>query len=98
MRLTDAEVAAIKASALEVFGPDAVVRLFGSRLDDNRRGGDIDLHVQLASSASVDAGAAQFRRLLERRVGERDYDILIAVAGRSPSPIDRKALTEGKIL
>ena len=44
MRLTSAEVSAIKAAARSAFGDTAVVRLFGSRVDDGARGGDIDLH------------------------------------------------------
>lgn len=47
MRLSPAEVAAIGESAVQAFGEDAVVRVFGSRLDDSRRGGDIDLHIYL---------------------------------------------------
>lgn len=45
MRLTGTERDAIRACAERVFGPACVVRLFGSRVDDARRGGDIDLHV-----------------------------------------------------
>lgn len=36
----------IVEEARRVFGPDVAVRLFGSRVDDNLRGGDIDLHIQ----------------------------------------------------
>ena len=47
MRLTPTEIAAIKAAARDAFGETVVVRLFGSRVDDHRRGGDIDLHVEV---------------------------------------------------
>ena len=97
VRLTPDEVIAIRASANEAFGPSAVVRLFGSRLDDGRRGGDIDLHVSLVAEQSAEA-SGRFRSLLGRRVGDREYDIIIHVAGREPTPIDRKALAEGQVL
>ena len=42
MRLKDFEVQAIK-DAVNSMDRDAVVYLFGSRVDDNKRGGDIDL-------------------------------------------------------
>lgn len=97
MRLKAEEVAAIKRATREVFGEAAVVRLFGSRLDDARRGGDIDLHVQVPVPAPSDA-SARFRNLLDRMVGEREYDILVAVAGQLPSAVHRKALAEGIVL
>nr|WP_198034567.1 hypothetical protein [Halomonas sp. 1513] len=51
MRLTDAQRQTIRQIVTEELGPSASVRLFGSRLDDNARGGDIDLHVELSEQA-----------------------------------------------
>ena len=45
MRLTQDEQTLIKRIVAEVFGDDAEVRLFGSRVDDEKRGGDVDLYV-----------------------------------------------------
>lgn len=45
MRLTDAEIGTIKTTIRE-YVPDATITLFGSRVDDTRRGGDIDLCVE----------------------------------------------------
>ncbi len=98
MRLSDEEVRAIKASAIEAFGEPAVVRVFGSRLDDRRRGGDIDLHIDLPTDQPVLAATALFRELLNKRVGEREYDILVSQPGQSPSSVCRKAMAEGVVL
>jgi hypothetical protein len=46
MRLTELQIAAIRETAAEIFGNDAGVWLFGSRTDDQKRGGDIDLLIQ----------------------------------------------------
>ena len=53
MRLTEHEVSAIKQAAREAFGDDAVVRLFGSRVHDDLRGGDIDLLVRALSMGKL---------------------------------------------
>jgi len=46
MRLTAAHIEAIRKAARQNFGADASVWLFGSRVDDTRRGGDVDLYVE----------------------------------------------------
>ena len=49
MRLTSRQTATIKQLVREHFGAQAQVRLFGSRADDSKRGGDIDLYIQPAT-------------------------------------------------
>jgi predicted nucleotidyltransferase len=46
MRLTPEQARAIVVATRELAGPDASVRLFGSRLHDELKGGDIDLLVE----------------------------------------------------
>jgi predicted nucleotidyltransferase len=46
MRLTQNEKDSIKKTFLEVFG-EGEIYLFGSRVDDSKRGGDIDLFIRL---------------------------------------------------
>lgn len=46
MRLSDDEIRAIEQAAKEAFPPGTGIYLFGSRLDDQARGGDIDLLVE----------------------------------------------------
>jgi len=48
MRLSETDRKAITTAVTRHFGPDARVFLFGSRVDDHRRGGDIDLLVETA--------------------------------------------------
>lgn len=48
MRLTSAQRHLVVSAARRAFGADVQVRLFGSRLDDRRRGGDIDLYITTA--------------------------------------------------
>ena len=53
MRLQPKEVDAITQAAREAFTPGTVVLLFGSRVDDSQRGGDIDLLVEIPESISA---------------------------------------------
>ena len=64
MRLDAQELTAIRSAARRAFGPGAVVRLFGSRVDDARKGGDIDLHVE------VEAGLDECRARAHSHISE----------------------------
>lgn len=46
MRLSETTIHSIKQYARECFGQNTEVYLFGSRLDDNLKGGDIDLLIK----------------------------------------------------
>jgi predicted nucleotidyltransferase len=46
MRLTPAQIDIIKTTAQTVLGDGARVTLFGSRVDDQAKGGDVDLYVE----------------------------------------------------
>lgn len=91
MRLLPEEVAAIKAASRAAFGDDAVVRLFGSRLDDTLRGGDIDLHIEHAGGRPPAAVSAAFRADLADRIGERAVDLVFHAPDAAVRPIDRAA-------
>lgn len=95
MRLTADEVAAIKQTAAEVFGPDAVVRLFGSRVDDGKRGGDIDLYLEVEPDQATFRKECDFRHRLEDRIGEQKIDVVLHGRGRSPASIAEIARETG---
>ena len=85
MRLTSAEVADISAAARAALPPGTRVALFGSRTDDSRRGGDIDLLVETAAAQSVaDTVYQQIQLLAELywRLGERKIDLLTTTLGQ----------------
>jgi len=47
MRLDPKTLEIIKSEVANQLGPEAIIRLFGSRVDDNLKGGDIDLYIEL---------------------------------------------------
>lgn len=84
MRLSDHERTVLRQAARESFEPDVVVRLFGSRVDDARRGGDIDLLVetQLIDVERIAKARMHFLSSIYAQLGEQKIDLLIDYPGR----------------
>ncbi len=75
MRLSEKERKVIKTNAIRL-DPMARIFLFGSRVNDNSVGGDIDL---LIESQHFDlAKTAELRWNLMEQLGEQKFDIVIA--------------------
>ena len=53
MRLTPKQARVILECLRQQFGADAQVKLFGSRLNDSSRGGDVDLLVETAAAPTL---------------------------------------------
>ena len=81
MRLNDDQTQAIR-QVIAGFDPDARVFVFGSRADDNARGGDIDLLVVSERLAPVSEWDIQ--DALMDRLGEQRIDVVVASSPRSP--------------
>lgn len=95
VRLTDQQVDAIKRAAAEIYGDAAQVWLFGSRVDDQKRGGDIDLLIRPAEGARhglIDK--IRLLRRLELMLGEGKIDVVIETVDDRP-PIIQIAHTQG---
>jgi len=88
MRLTSQQIASIRHAADEAFGPNTRVTLFGSRVDDDKRGGDIDLLIQPTRVDQLLTRRLRFLGLLERDLGERKIDVVIE------SPDDRRPIVQ----
>jgi predicted nucleotidyltransferase len=95
MRLKESEIKAIKDCSKEVFG-ECEVRLFGSRMDDNKRGGDIDLYIFLPNPPQFLA-KERFLVLLKRKIGEQKIDVVIDYPQKKKRLID-KVGSEGILL
>lgn len=99
MRLTTEQQRLIRAATREVFGPGATVRLFGSRLDDEARGGDIDLLVELSEPVNNPAlSAAKLATKVSRAIHGRQVDVLVSAPNLRRLPIHEVAAREGVML
>lgn len=95
MRLTAFEVNAIKQTAQEIFGSKAEVLLFGSRVDDTKKGGDIDLYIKAPSGNDL-AHKIKFQVSLEQKIGEQKINVILAVDKNRP--IEQHAISTGVLL
>ena len=101
MRITPREQEVIKRTAQECFDAAVVVRLFGSRTDDAKKGGDIDLFVQTTLNDPADIARAHIRFLakLYTEIGEQKIDVLLDYPNRKIQlPIFEIALKQGIVL
>ena len=88
MRLTWKQQSAIRATAVECFGDAANVWLFGSRVDDNKRGGDIDLLIETRQTdiAAIVRAELAFLTKLKMKLGEQKIDVLVDYPTRNFTP------------
>ena len=101
MRLSAHDRLAIQRATAEVAGPDARVYLFGSRTRDELRGGDIDLLVELAAPRSAAKRlqvSVRTAARLQRLIGERKIDVLVADPLTSETPLLRAAREQAMAL
>ena len=96
MRLSTKQTDIIREETARAFGQGATVHLFGSRVFDHRKGGDIDLYIEteLPPAQAQQAASHLFARL-QRRLGEQRIDIVTHCAGQPLRPIDQAALEHG---
>lgn len=81
MRLSPDEIKAIKET-VQSFDADAKVWLYGSRTDDNKRGGDIDL---LIFSQKINfSDKLKIKVQLYKKIGEQKIDMIIARDNKKP--------------
>ena len=99
MRLSPTDICAIRRTVTVAVGDAADVVLFGSRVDDSAKGGDIDLLVILDwTPANVPLTAALLAAKLERVLRGRPVDVVIQTPESPSQPIYQTALRTGIVL
>ncbi len=74
MRLKKEEIDSIK-TVIKEFDPKAEIKLFGSRTDDSKKGGDID--ILIISGKLNFSDKLSILVTLKERIGDQKIDILI---------------------
>jgi predicted nucleotidyltransferase len=88
MRLTPDQQSAIRSAVAETFGEAARVWLFGSRVDDEKKGGDIDLLIETGQTDVAAIVRAELALLakLQLKLGEQKIDLLVDYPTRGYIP------------
>ncbi|MEY3787985.1 MAG: hypothetical protein RLZ75_2192 [Pseudomonadota bacterium] len=77
MRLSNDSMLTIKQAVTLIFGKDAKVYLFGSRTDDAKKGGDIDLYIETAILDAVFDKKLSLLTELRKRLGDQKIDVIV---------------------
>lgn len=100
MRLNVKDITSIKAVTNSVFGENAIVTLFGSRTEDSKKGGDIDLLIKCNKTVSRDdlyRLKLKFLVQLKKRIGDQKIDVIID-GGQVNNSIFKTVEKEGILL
>jgi predicted nucleotidyltransferase len=78
MRLNNNYIKVIKKSFSEVFSKGEVY-LFGSRIDDSKKGGDIDLYLVVENKINIFKNKIKFLAKIKRELGEQKIDVIFNI-------------------
>lgn len=96
MRLDSKEIETVRTVVEKIFGKGSKVRVYGSRLNDSKRGGDLDLLVE--SDEPVDAmRRADLKLDLEEKL-DLPLDIIFLEKGKKRTAFQELAYSKSRLL
>lgn len=95
MRLQRQEIQTILQVARQIYGEKVKVYLFGSRLDDTKRGGDIDLLVRNEGTPKGVLARIRMIAQLKFLLGDQKIDV---IGDHEESLVVQEALQKGILL
>jgi len=96
VRLNPQQIETIHQATEELTGADTKISLFGSRVDDNARGGDIDLLVEIMHPVDEPVWlTAMLSGRISRMLGGQKVDVVLMAPNIKRFPIHEIAQKEG---
>jgi len=92
VRLTETDIFIIKEAFNKIFQKGDIF-LFGSRVDDSKRGGDIDLFIKTNHKDKILDKKISFLSLLKQKIGDQKIDVVISKD--TSRTIEQEALYKG---
>ena len=83
--------------AAQYFGTDFKLYLFGSRVYDNKKGGDIDLYLESNNEVDIKQ-QIKFLNTIYKNVTQRKIDLIIKTPLKKDKPVFHTARQEGILL
>jgi len=97
MRLGKEQAATIRQLVKNRLGEESQVWLFGSRVDDSKRGGDLDLYVESKQPCDLSIKLSLMSEI-QRSIGLRKVDLLVKNEGDPEREVFVTAKSEGVCL
>jgi len=99
MRLSPHQVSLIKSTITSLVDSVSKIILFGSRVDDDAKGGDIDLYIELEKIQENRAAmASRITACLQISLGDRKIDVILVDPKTTIQPIHTHAQQQGILL
>lgn len=99
MRITPSQIEFIRSTARQLLGNSVRITLFGSRVDDALKGGDVDLLLEVQDSVANPAMiSARMASRISRVMSGRKVDVIVKAPNLLPRPIHVLAIRTGILL
>jgi hypothetical protein len=100
MRISDQQRLILKQTLLKYFGETSLIQLFGSRVNDAIKGGDIDIYIEPEITQPNEVVEAKLCALVElhKLLGDQKIDLVINRKVGKPLPIYEIAKKSGILL
>ena len=98
MRLNREQIDSLVNATHLCFGDTAEIWLFGSRVDDNKKGGDIDLYIETDKETGIVAAKLKMLGSIWDVFGDQKIDILVRRRSLPCSAMHEIAKSSGKEL
>jgi len=97
IRLNEKYIEKTKSLALLYFN-STDVRIFGSRADLSKRGGDIDIYIKTNNSKGILKSKLSFLRDFQKYFGEQKIDLIVEYQGSKSKKNYTEAKREGILI
>jgi predicted nucleotidyltransferase len=98
VRLNKQQVDTLIQATHYCFGETSKIWLFGSRVDDSKKGGDIDLYIETDKDAGIIAAKLEMLNFIWSTFGDQKIDILVRRRSQPCSAMHEIALSTSKEL